>query len=188
MHYRDVVFYGLKQEDETNVKISVQIKGTSLDIIEEEVAEKIPPAKVEEESEEEVDDYEKQAQIYLKPNLKENGLFLTLYTKMQLGKFMMQLSSMWPRMWIRTKKMKGPRFLRKKRKKVRGPKLKEEKKVMMSSKKGMWRCQRQQIKRRNKGQSIEWSHIIKCGYGFVRVADNYRDLSSFNKSSIPPSK
>jgi len=71
------VFYGLKQ-DHGDLQISVQIKGLTLDIIEEDIQEiiqqKDKKSENSEDSENERDPYEKQSIIYIKPNLKENGI------------------------------------------------------------------------------------------------------------------
>lgn len=71
------MFYGLKQ-DHGDLQISVQIKGLTLDIIEEDIQEiiqqKDKKSENSEDSENERDPYEKQSIIYIKPNLKENGI------------------------------------------------------------------------------------------------------------------
>ena len=73
MHLRDVVFYGLKQ-GEKDLQINIQLKGNSLNMIEEDIPLEKQEAKSESEGEGAmVDEYEKQGQVYLKPNLKENG-------------------------------------------------------------------------------------------------------------------
>ena len=77
MHFRDLVFYGLKPGAKSNdLLISIQIKGTSLDVLTEELAAKIESTKKENEESGEEDDYEKQLQIYLRPDLKENSIDL----------------------------------------------------------------------------------------------------------------
>ena len=71
-HYKDVVFYGLKQGKD--LEITVQIKGTSLSIIEEKLVNEKIISKEESDSEGEQDDYENQGQIYIKPGSKDDGI------------------------------------------------------------------------------------------------------------------
>ncbi len=81
MHYRDVVFYGLKPAEKAgdNLQVSLQIKGTSLAVLKEAIEEKFPAeiAKKEEDAPEEAgameDEYDEQMQLYFRPAIKENG-------------------------------------------------------------------------------------------------------------------